>query len=111
MVTEPRPSLSARAIAAAATRSTLRPWRGPRRESGGLGSRQSSCRVRAGSPPLLCSVGIGTFSRILTLYAVHCTEYSVDCCPIARPEEALLCRSPLPPYPSTSPTSPPPLHS
>src|SRR6267154_6142984 len=77
MVTEPRPSLSARAIAAAATRSTLRPWRGPRRESAGPGSRQSRCRVRAGSPPLLCSVGIGTFSRMLVLYAVHCTKYSV----------------------------------
>src|SRR5579863_962719 len=87
MVTEARPSLSARAIAAAATRSTLRPWRGPRLESAGPGSRQSSCRVRAGSPPLLCSVGMGTSSRTLSLYTVHCTLYSVVCWPDRQPEE------------------------
>src|SRR6266700_5653885 len=79
MVTEPRPSLSARAIAAAATRSTLRPWRGPRRESAAPGSRQSNWRVRAGSPALLCSVGMGTSSRALLLYEVHCTTYTIDC--------------------------------
>src|SRR5690349_16671878 len=74
MVTASRPSASAVAVAASTTASTLSPRCGPRRRSEEE-PRHSSCRVRAGSPELVRSVGTGPSSRTHSLYDVHCTAY------------------------------------
>src|SRR5438552_14370309 len=54
------------------TWSMARPWRGPCRGTA-AGSRHSSCRVRAGSPPPVRADGIGDTSS--SLYVVLCTLY------------------------------------
>src|SRR5215471_14665429 len=73
MVTASSPSASARAVAAATTWSMVRPWRGPCRGTA-AGSRQSSWRVRAGSPAPVRADGIGNASA--SLYVVLYTLYN-----------------------------------